>query len=301
MNIRDLEYIVAVANLGHFGQAAKACHVSQPTLSGQIRKLEDELGITLFERGRGGVKVTDTGQDVIAKARDVLAAADDIHNIARAAQDPYAGTFRMGLIPTVAPYIIPQFVAKLRSELPDLKMVYREDITERLTDDLLDGRIDGALLATPPTSDALDTLPLYTEPFLLVAPKDRDLSLSPPVRMSDVADKDILLLNEGHCFRDQALSVCQTSGTSGQGLRATSLETLINLVAQGQGLTLVPILAMPPAPEARGLQVLPLSDKGAFRRINLTVRKSFSRRRVADRIAATIRDNLPDAVTLDQI
>lgn len=297
MNLRELDYIVSVAELGHFGQAAKACHVSQPTLSGQIKKLEDELGVTLFERGRGGVRVTDTGRHVISEARKALAAAAEIRAIARAAQDPFSGTFRLGLIPTVAPYLIPRFVSRLSAELPDLSVVYREDITERLSEDLISGRIDGAILATPPESDALDTIPLYVEPFRLVFPDGHDLSSLAHLRMSDVDRKDILLLTEGHCFRDQALAICEGPETRGQGLRATSLETLINLVAQGQGVTLVPALAMAGLSDDLGLAARDLDDQGAARVINMTVRKSFARRPLAQRIAAIIQDGLPPSVT----
>lgn len=297
MNLRELEYIVSVAKLGHFGQAAKACHVSQPTLSGQIKKLEEELGIVLFERGRGGVRVTEAGRDIMAEARKALAAADEIRSIARAAQDPLSGTFRLGLIPTVAPYLIPQFVARLSSALPDVSMVYNEDITDRLNEDLLDGRIDGAVLATPPESDALISLPLYSEPFRMVVPTGHDLSNLQEFRMSDVDRDEILLLTEGHCFRDQALAVCDTRERREHSLRATSLETLINLVAQGQGVTLVPALAIPSLSDERGLTVKPIREPSAARQINLTLRKSFSRRELAEKIAEIIRTGLPQDVS----
>ncbi|WP_298914596.1 LysR substrate-binding domain-containing protein [uncultured Algimonas sp.] len=297
MNLRDLEYVLAVTETGHFGQAAERCHVSQPTLSGQIKKLEEELGVLLFERGRGGARATEAGRAVAQQARLALRAAGEIRQIAQAAQDPFAGEFRLGLIPTVAPYLIPRFVARLRDALPELSVIYREDITERLVQDLEAGEIDAAILATPPESDALEAIPLYTEPFRLVFPDGHDLSSLAHLRMADVDRDDVLLLTEGHCFRDQALAICDTPARPAS-LRATSLETLINLVAQGQGVTLVPALAMGGLSDELGLQDRTLEDEGAARRINLTVRRSTSRRILAKRVAAIIRDGLPDTVSV---
>lgn len=300
MNLRDLDYVLAVAESGHFGRAAKACNVSQPTLSGQIKKLEDELGVQLFERGRGGAKPTDAGRAVAEQARIALRAATEIRQIAQAAQDPFAGEFRLGLIPTVAPYLIPRFVARMRNALPDLSVIYREDITERLIRDLEAGTIDAAILATPPDSDALQAIPLYTEPFRLVFPDGHDLSSLAHLRMSDVNRQEMLLLTEGHCFRDQALAICDAQSTQ-TSLRATSLETLINLVAQGQGVTLVPALAMAGLSDELGLEDRTLEDDGAARAINLTIRRSTPRRALTGRVAEIIRSGLPDTVTVAEI
>lgn len=300
MNLRDLDYVLAVAESGHFGRAAKACNVSQPTLSGQIKKLEDELGVQLFERGRGGAKPTDAGRAVAEQARIALRAASEIRQIAQAAQDPFAGEFRLGLIPTVAPYLIPRFVARMRNALPDLSVIYREDITERLIRDLEAGTIDAAILATPPDSDALQAIPLYTEPFRLVFPDGHDLSSLAHLRMSDVNRQEMLLLTEGHCFRDQALAICDAQSTQ-TSLRATSLETLINLVAQGQGVTLVPALAMAGLSDELGLEDRTLEDDGAARAINLTVRRSTPRHALTGRVAEIIRNGLPDTVTVAEI
>lgn len=304
MNLRDLEYILAVMDTGHFGRAALACHVSQPTLSGQIKKLEDELGVTLFERGRGGARVTDTGRAVAHQAAVAIRAAAEIRDIAQAAQDPYAGEFRLGLIPTVAPYLIPRFVARLRDALPDLSVIYREDITERLVRDLESGDLDAAILATPAPNDGLQAIPLYTEPFRLVFPEGHALSSLAHLRMTDVDRDDMLLLTEGHCFRDQALAICDAPSPKAAGnttsLRATSLETLINLVAQGQGVTLVPSLAMIGLSDDLGLQDRRLDDEGAARDINLTIRRSTPRRALAGRIAEIIQSGLPDTVQVSR-
>jgi len=208
MNIRDLDYICAVAEYRHFGRAAEACHVSQPTLSGQIKKLEIYLGVTLFERNNKSVRVTKVGEDIIRIAKEARNNVDRIRTIASAAQDPLAGHLSLGLIPTIAPYLIPIFVSRLSQDLPDLQVTYSEDITERLTEDLLSGALDTALMATPPDDEALTAIALFSEPFWLVFPHTHPLKALKQTKMSDVPQQDILLLTEGHCFRDQALSIC---------------------------------------------------------------------------------------------
>ena len=292
MNLRDLSYAVAVSDHAHFGRAAAACHVSQPTLSGQIRKLETELGVTLFERGRGGVRVTEAGRAVVAEARATLAAAERVRAAASAAQDPLGGSLSLGLIPTVAPYLIPRFVRSLRAALPALSVAYREDITERLHADLLSGELDAAVLATPPEDDALTAIALYVEPFRIVFPQGHALGRVAHPAMSDVDRDELLLLTEGHCFRDQALELCELGPPRQSSLRATSLETLVNLVGQGMGVTLVPALAEPNA--ASGLDVRPLSDPQAARAVALTFRRSYPRRALLERVADVIREGLPE-------
>ena len=302
MNLRDLDYICAVADHKHFGKAAEACHVSQPTLSGQIKKLEGQLKVTLFERSHKGIRVTDIGEEIILIAREAREAARRIKNVAASAQDPLAGNLSLGLIPTVAPYLIPLFVGKLSKRLPKLSMTYREDITERLTDSLLSGDLDVAILATPPEDNTLAAIDLYTEPFWLVFPKVHELSQLDQASMTDVKEDDVLLLTEGHCFRDQALSICRPSHRRRQqSLRATSLETLINLVASGQGVTLVPALAMRGgSPSKTGLMSHQLTEKGAARKIYLTYRKRFPRIQAVTALAELIKDGLPSSVTQSQ-
>jgi LysR family hydrogen peroxide-inducible transcriptional activator len=298
MNLRDLDYICAVAEHRHFGRAAEACFVSQPTLSGQIKKLELQLGVTLFERSHKGIRVTDVGEDIIRIAREARDAAQRIKEVAEAAQDPLAGTISLGLIPTIAPYLIPRFVGQLSMDLPNLSINFREDITDRLNEALISGDLDMAVLATPPEDDSLTAIELYSEPFWLIFPKHHALQNLEQATMADVKDDDVLLLTEGHCFRDQALSICRPSQKRRkQSLRATSLETLINLVASGQGVTLVPALAM------RGswvsdleLESHKLIDKGAARSIYLTYRKRFPRVKAVEALADIIREGLPESV-----
>jgi len=299
MNLRDLDYICAVADHRHFGKAAESCHVSQPTLSGQIKKLEQQLKVTLFERSHKGIRVTDIGEEIILIAREARDAARRIKAVAASAQDPLAGNLSLGLIPTVAPYLIPLFVGKLSVQLPKLSMTYREDITERLIESLLSGELDLAILATPPEEDSLNAMELYSEPFWLVFPKTHELQHLNQACMADVKEDDVLLLTEGHCFRDQALSICRPSHRRRkQSLRATSLETLINLVASGQGVTLVPALAMRGGWSAdSGLMSHKLTDKGAARKIYLTYRKRFPRTKAVQALAELIKDGLPSSVT----
>lgn len=290
MTLRELQYVLAVAEHGHFGRAAEAACVSQPTLSGQLKKLERELGVVIFERGRKGAVPTPDGVRIIAAAREVIAAARRVHAIADAAQDPLAGELSLGLIPTIAPYLIPRFVSRLSRALPKLNTTYREDVTDRLNASLLEGRLDAAVLATDPLDDGLEVIPLYREPFWLVVPEGHDLADTRDLRMRELATDEMLLLTEGHCFRDQALAICRPVQEMGGGrLRATSLETLVNLVASGQGLTLVPELAMRDVP---GTQACALEEPGAARVVNLTFRKSFPRPDLLGRIADVIRDGV---------
>ena len=298
MNLRDLDYICAVADHKHFGRAAESCHVSQPTLSGQIKKLEAQLGVTLFERGHKGIRVTAIGEDIIQIAREARDAAKRIKSVAAAAQDPLAGTISLGLIPTIAPYLIPLFVGKIQTAMPKMSVDYREDITDRLNEALLQGELDIAVLATPPEEDSLTAIELYSEPFWLLFPDDHELGDLKKASMKDVKEDDVLLLTEGHCFRDQALSICRPAHKRRrQSLRATSLETLINLVASGQGVTLVPALAMRGGwSKDLGLMSHELTDKGAERKIYLTYRKRFPRIEAVKALAALIQEGLPDSI-----
>ena len=293
MTLRELQYVLAVAEHAHFGRAAEAACVSQPTLSGQLKKLEEELGVVIFERGRKGAVPTADGEKIIAAAREVMAAARRVEAIARAAQDPLAGELSLGLIPTIAPYLIPRFVSRLARALPKLSMTYREDVTERLNARLLEGKLDAAVMATAPEDDGLAVLPLFREPFRLVVPEGHALGDGRELRLRELATDEMLLLTEGHCFRDQALAICRPVQEMGGGsLRATSLETLVNLVASGQGVTLVPELAMRDVP---GTEVRVLEEAGAAREVNLTFRRSFPRRELLERVAEVIRNGVADS------
>lgn len=292
MNLRDLEYICALAEHQHFGDAARACHVSQPTLSGQIKKLEAYLGVQLFERSNKSVRITDVGGEVVILAHEARSAAARIKDVCDAHRDPFAGHFQLGLIPTIAPYLIPLFADRLATDLPNFTMSYYEDITARLTSELLAGKLDAVLLASEAQSDSLNALPLYQEPFWLVYRRNHVLAKRHEIKMQDLTNENILLLSEGHCLRDQALSVC--SHIPAQTLNATSLETLINLVAIGQGVTLVPALAIGKGAMVNtALGYTRISDTNAVRHIYLVYRKHFPRPQLITRLAKIICDGLP--------
>lgn len=244
MNLRDLEYLVAVADTLHFGQAAKRVHVSQPTLSMQLKKLEETLGVQLFERSNRQVMLTNTGREIVARARRALDEVTAMKHIARAASDPLAGTLRIGLFPTLAPYLLPSLMPKLNAAFPKLHLLLIEEKTPELIHQLESGAIDCALLAMPVHADMLQGLPLFTEPFLLAMSHTHRLAERKNVKLADLAHENVLLLEDGHCLRDQALEVCQMVGIGeANNFRATSLETLRHMLAASDAVTLMPALA----------------------------------------------------------
>lgn len=300
MNIRDLSYIIAVDKYRSFGRAAEYCHVSQPTLSGQIKKLEAELGVTLFERSNKSVHTTAIGSEIIALANQVIFQTDQIKAVASAAQNPFSGHINLGFIPTIAPYIIPLFVERMSSTFPDLSASYQENLTDEINALLLSGELDAAILATEPESSQLDAIALYHEPFWLVMPDDYPLAQADDLQISDIPNDDVLLLTEGHCFRDQALSICRPSGvTRQQSIRATSLETLINMVGAGQGVTLLPALTLVGRSfSAQNLAVKKINGKGAQRTVYLTYRRLHSRKDLLNALARLLISGLPETVDI---
>lgn len=244
MNLRDLEYVVAVAEQGHFGRAAEQCCITQPTLSAQIRKLEQQLGITIFERAGRRVLPTDVGERFITNARRVLEAAEALTSLSAGECKPLAGEFRLGVIPTLGPYLLPQVIPLLRERYPDLRLFLREERTEPLLESLRLGRLDAALLALPVEGDDLVFETVFQEPFVAAVPKDHPLARRPQVTVDALERAGLLLLEEGHCLRGQALAVCgDHSHRERDGFAATSLETLRQMVAVGMGCTLLPWLA----------------------------------------------------------
>jgi len=241
--IRQLEYAVAVAEHRSFRRAATACQVSQPALSALIAQLERDLGAQLFERDRRRVLVTPAGDELTARARTILGELDALVDDARGHREPLAGTLRLGVIPTVAPYLLPRVLPVVRAKHPRLRLILREDQTSRILADLDAGRLDACLLATPVPGD-LAVANLYHEEFLLAAPAKHPLMARKRLREADLDGETTLLLEDGHCLRDQALAVCATAGgREATELRATSLATLVQMVASGLGVTLLPELA----------------------------------------------------------
>ena len=303
MNLRDVKYVIAVAETGHFGRAAAKCFVSQPTLSGQIKKLEDELGITIFERTNRSVEITPVGEAILTHARAIMEQADAIKQLAQAHRDPLAGPLRIGAIPTLSPYLMPLILAPLKKQLPQMKLFLSEEMTKTLLERLRSHEIDAALLATTVEEQEFETLPLFDEPFWVAYARDHAFYEKDQIRLRDLTNENLLLLAEGHCLADQAMEVCKVKERQTHGemadLRASSLETLIQLVGAGYGITLVPALAMRGSWTAgSGVVAQPLVIKNALRRVSLVFRRSFPRRAALRAFADVIIDNLPNTVTL---
>lgn len=286
MNLRDLQYILAVAEHRHFGRAAEACHISQPTLSTQVKKLEETLGVVLFERTKKWVQPTEVGQAVLAEARRALDAADGMMAIAQAARDPFSGPLRLGVIPTLGPYLMPLAYAPLRQAFPVLTIDPWEDVTEGLLERLRQRQIDAALIATEAPEGNFATIPLFVEPFLAALPAGHPLAREERVR-EEALGNDLLVLADGHCMRGQTIAACGRTGPNAEAFRAAGLQTLIHMVAAGYGTTLIPGLA---AGAVKGLDVVlrPLAG-GARREVAIVARASFPRMAVLEGVARVIR------------
>jgi len=291
MNLRDLRYLVALADERHFGRAAERCFVSQPTLSAQIRKLEEYLGVSLVERQPRRVSLTETGAAIVERARRALLEADAIVAIAKSDRDPLAGTLRVGLIPTVGPYLLPHVAGRLRRALPRLKLMLYEYQTGPLLAKLSGGELDLGILALPVAAEGLATAPLYDERFTLAVPASHRLAGRDRVRVADLEGESLLLLEDGHCLRDHALEVCShVQLGENQDYRATSLETLRQMVAAGHGVTLLPELAAgSPVGTARGLRIKPFARPAPSRTIGAAWRKSTTRSKAIEAIVETMR------------
>jgi LysR family hydrogen peroxide-inducible transcriptional activator len=285
-----------VAEHRHFGKAADASFVSQPTLSMQLKKLERELGVELVERSSRQVMLTEAGRQVVERAKVILGEVANIRGIAQQASDPESGTLRVGLFPTLAPYFLPHVVPQVHARFPKLELLLVEEKTEVLHRRLRDGRLDAALMAEPVHDDSLHAEPLFEEDFLLAVPADHRLAAEDgPVDASVLSEEPVLLLEEGHCLRDQALAVCQLAGAAERsGFRATSLETLRQMVAAGVGVTLLPQLAVqPPVPRSGDVALLRFAEPAPRRRIAMFWRPSTVYRDLLPRLAEVLRDMPP--------
>lgn len=299
MNIRDLRYAVAVADCGHFGRAAETCFVGQPTLSAQIRKLEDELGVTLFERTKRSVAITPIGEAIVAQARQLLGQATLIEETAKASRDPLSGPLRLGMIPTICPYLTPTLLPSLRHGLPNVALDLSEDMTEVLERRLLDGEIDAAILATDVADRRLTDIRLFDEPFWIALPGDHALAVQDTVALKSIGPEELLVLEEGHCLADQVVSFCSAAFSRAPKINTqhTSLMTILALVGAGAGVTLVPALSL------RGSWV---TDSGialrkeaagkAYRTVRVAFRASYPRRELLEKFADIVAASLPDTV-----
>jgi len=292
MNLRDLEYLVAIGDHGHFGHAAEACFVSQPTLSTQLKKLETELGVELVERSPRHVALTDAGRQVADRARIILDESDNIRDIARHAADPTVGSLRIGLFPTLAPYLLPHVVPQIHHRFPDLELLLVEEKTEEVIQRLRDGKLDAGVLALPVDEEQFHEEFLFSEDFVLAVPSDHALAeVTGPSAVSVLSGEKVLLLEDGHCLRDQALAVCQLSGASERsGFRATSLETLRQMVAAGVGVTLLPELSVrPPVPSYEDIRLIRFSEPVPRRDIAMFWRRSSPYRDFLPQLAELFR------------
>lgn len=277
MNLRDLKYLVALADHRHFGRAAAACFVSQPTLSTQIRKLEDELGLPLVERAPRKVMLTPAGVEAAARARAIVAEVEQMKEAARRSRDPEAGTVRLGIFPTLGPYLLPHVIPNIRERFPQLELLLVEEKSDELLGRLREGRLDAALLALPLDDDQLHAEFLFEEPFLLAVSGQHPLAERQQLDVQELSSQKLLLLEDGHCLRDQALAVCRLFGANEKSeFRATSLETLRQMVAADVGITLLPTLSVkPPVPRSDNIRLLDFSgDNRPSRRIAMVWRRS---------------------------
>jgi len=287
MNLRDLRYLVAVAEHRHFGRAAEACFVSQPTLSTQVKKLEDELGVVLIERTNRQVMLTPVGERIVAQAQRVLREVNQMVDIAQAYQDPFGGEFRLGIIPTVAPYLLPKILGPMRKAFPKLKTQLTEGQTQTITRMLRDGELDAVILALPAEEDNIEQVHLYKEPFYFAASKLHPKAGRKSVRLADLENEQVLLLEDGHCLRDQALAICTNAhAVENTNFRATSIETLRQMVAANIGITLMPELAI--SPKTGPVRYLPFEGAQPHRNIGLCWRSSSTREQLLKELAVVL-------------
>jgi LysR family hydrogen peroxide-inducible transcriptional activator len=293
LKLKDLRYLVAVADQRHFGRAAARCFVSQPTLSSQLKKLEQSLGVQLIERAPNNVSLTAAGEEIVARARRILEATDEVVTLARSQHDPLAGRLRVALLPTIGPYLLPRVAPAVRKALPRLELHLYEYQTAPMLQKLHAGELDVGILALPVDTAGLEARELYREAFSVALPEHHPLAARQSVRVADLKGEKLLLLEEGHCLRDQALEVCSRAGVhEQQDFRATSLETLRQMVASGAGITLLPELAGRGAyRNARGLVLRPFAKPAPVRQVGAVWRKSSARRGAIDALCRVISEH----------
>jgi LysR family hydrogen peroxide-inducible transcriptional activator len=302
MTLTELRYLVTLARENHFGRAAEKCFVSQPTLSVAIRKLEEELGVPLFERSASEVRPTPVGLQIVAQAQRVLDEAAAIKELARQGKDPLAGTLRLGVIFTVGPYLLPQLIPKLHKIAPQMPLIIQENYTARLAELLKQGELDVVIVALPFNEPGVAVRPLYDEPFVVAIPKGHPWESRKSIRGEDLGGEDMLMLGAGHCFRDQVLQVfpalnraSEAAGSMSRVLEGSSLETLRMMVASGAGVTVMPSTAAAAHGSRSALvRYLPFSRPVPDRRIVLAWRNSFTRTAAVEALReAVLACNLP--------
>ncbi|MRV73137.1 LysR family transcriptional regulator [Duganella sp. FT92W] len=296
MTLTELKYIVAVARAKHFGHAAEACYVAQPTLSVAIKKLEDELGVVLFERGGAEISVTPLGAQIVAQAERVLEQTAAIKELAKQNKDPLAGPLRLGVIYTIGPYLLPPLVKAMVSHVPQMPLILQENFTVKLLEMLRQGELDAAIMALPLPDHGMALQALYDEPFVVAMPHNHPWAARQSIPAEDLKTETMLLLGNGHCFRDQVLEVCPEMAryaAPGNGMQRTfegsSLETIRHMVASGIGLTVLPRASVPDMNVQDGmLQFRPFTDPEPTRRVVIVWRKSFTRKAAIDAVCTAV-------------
>ena len=292
MNLRDLEYLSAIGELKHFRKAAEKCFVSQPTLSGQIKKLEAEIGVQLLERTTRSVFLTPIGEEIVKIARRILADVDSIENMVSTYSDPMSGPLNIGLIPTIAPYLLPLIVQPLHQDYPQLEIVLHELQTEVMLNQLSEGTLDAGILAVPIEMKGLEEIILYTEPFYVAANIQHPFAAKLCINVEDLQDETVLLLEEGHCLRGQVMDVCsQTMTKERKDFQGTSLETIRHMVSTGIGITLIPQTAIDHKNliQNASIKYIPFNNPAPARRVGLLFRKTSNRTVCFEKLAASIK------------
>ncbi|HEX2651052.1 MAG TPA: LysR substrate-binding domain-containing protein [Burkholderiales bacterium] len=290
MTLTELRYIVAVAETRHFGRAAERCFVSQPSLSASVKNLEEELGVKIFERGKRGVFLTESGEQVVAQARRALEEAERVKAVARQGRDPLKGVLRLGIIHTIAPYLLPDLVGALRKAAPDMPLDVEENMTATLDRMLRSGELDAIVIALPYEGPGIETAPLYEEVFEVVAPARHALARRKSIAVEELDAGELLLLPVGHCFRDQVLDACnEFSRPPEPGRQGNSLETLRSMVASGLGVTVLPATALTRRHANPLVKAIEFSDPRPTRRIALAWRRGFHRPPALEKLVSTIR------------
>jgi LysR family transcriptional regulator, hydrogen peroxide-inducible genes activator len=299
LKLKDLRYLVAVADTRHFGQAAARCFVSQPTLSAQLKKLEEYLGVQLVERHPRRIALTEAGTQVVARARRIIEASDEIVAMTALQRDPLSGRLRIALLPTIGPYLLPLVASRIRKKLPRIELLLYEYQTGPMLDHLQAGDIDMGILALPVPADGLIERKLFDEPFVVAVPESHALGSRKSLKTSDLDGQTLLLLEDGHCLRDQALDVCSHSHMQEkQDFRATSLETLRQMVASGGGITLLPLLASTGAyGHARGVAIVPFARPAPVRHVGALWRKTTAKQEAIAAVCDVIAEAAGKTVT----
>lgn len=291
MTLRQMRYFDALARTRHFGKAALEAHISQPALSVQIMEMEAHLGVKLVERARGGVSITPKGEEVLRHVRTILAEVELMEETARKTTGVLEGLVRIGIIPTIAPYLVPRLVPLLRDRYGLIEIELKEAVTDRLLSDLAGRKIDAVIAAVPVEGDGLETCHLFTDRFFMAIARNNDNILVSPVTEGQVDPDRLLLLEEGHCLRDQALAVCGTTGKrSLVNYGATSMATLLQMVSHDMGMTLIPEIAIPTETTRNNLRIVPFAEPAPAREIGLVWRASSTRKADIEALAQTVRD-----------